>query len=452
MSENKKTNPEDQADSEVLHEVFVTRRDFLKKSGAVVAAVGLAGGLGGLLAACGDEDVTATTTAVDATTTAAGATTTVSAGPGPAQVLKIGNPVALSGFYSIQDVGTAQETKLMAEWLNEQGGITIKGERYEIEVVEADIKSSFDGVTAAVNSLVFDKGVKFLCGPGAFFNPPVSPIATQNKVLHVMAWCTNVPGEMDATTPYTFLGKCAWPGYMVAMPDFFKKQYPDVKKLGIICADDGAIPGYQEIAKLLLPPQGYEMADEWVGFANELQDFTPIAAKASTLDCDAYFMLTGVATHLGNIVKGLRELGVDKPYVTNLSANAKDVLEVIGDPNVSDVTTVTVTPGPNNPAVANELIDKVYAKYGTDQPLYFENSQCLYTLVRMIEKAQSIDPTEVKDFWETQTEVDTLMGTGIMGGTKVYGIKHAVTMPLRVQMIERGEVVDGGIFPAKELP
>ena len=69
----------------------VSRREFLKYAGITGAAIGLSGGLGGLLAACGEEEETTTTAAGETTTTAAGettttaagATTTVSAGPEP---------------------------------------------------------------------------------------------------------------------------------------------------------------------------------------------------------------------------------------------------------------------------------------------------------------------------------------------------------------------------------
>ena len=70
----------------------VSRREFLKLAGVAGATVGLAGGLGGLLAACGGTEETTTTAGVTTTAgphhhrsrsdTTQGATTTVSAGAG----------------------------------------------------------------------------------------------------------------------------------------------------------------------------------------------------------------------------------------------------------------------------------------------------------------------------------------------------------------------------------
>jgi branched-chain amino acid transport system substrate-binding protein len=57
----------------------VSRREFLKIAGVAGASIGVAGGLGGLVAACGGTAATTTTAAAATTTTAAAATTTTAA-------------------------------------------------------------------------------------------------------------------------------------------------------------------------------------------------------------------------------------------------------------------------------------------------------------------------------------------------------------------------------------
>ena len=78
----------------------VSRRQFLKIAGVTGATIGVAGGLGGLIAACGGETTTttagpattagATTTTGAATETTAGATTTVSAAAEAGREIKVG--------------------------------------------------------------------------------------------------------------------------------------------------------------------------------------------------------------------------------------------------------------------------------------------------------------------------------------------------------------------------
>ena len=72
------------------------------------------------------------------------------------------------------------ELYLLQDMINEKGGIDIKGEKYKIQVVIEDCKSTLDGVTAAATSLA-SKGIKFTVGPGGILHglPPLLPTATK---------------------------------------------------------------------------------------------------------------------------------------------------------------------------------------------------------------------------------------------------------------------------------
>ena len=69
----------DQPDSELTTKP-VSRRDFLKIAGIAGATIGMGAGLGGLVAACGDDEETTTTAGAETTTTAGAETTTTAAG------------------------------------------------------------------------------------------------------------------------------------------------------------------------------------------------------------------------------------------------------------------------------------------------------------------------------------------------------------------------------------
>jgi branched-chain amino acid transport system substrate-binding protein len=423
----------------------VSRREFLKLTGLAGAVIGLGGGFGGLLAACGSDGDGATTTTVASddpgTTVSTGAE-----GTGGAQVLRIGSPVALSGFYSVADAIDAIGVKAVAEWFNEKGGLDIGGTKYTIEVVEEDIRSDYDGVSAAMNKLIFDEKVKFIAGPSAFFNPVAAPLATQNQVVHCAGFCINLSGEFDENTPFSFLGGNSWIGRMQGVAKFMMTTYPDVKRVCIASVDDGGIATFTPIAHEYLGNLGLEIVD-WIGFANELQDFSPISSRMVATGADAYMQLTGAITHSGNIFKGIRELGDTKPCMMGNTANLPDLLTMIGDPKTTDMASVCIFPGStSNPPQAEEIIGKIQAKLGTDTALYLDNTQAMYSLVRAIEAAQSVDPVEVRDFWSTMTEIDSLYGPATMGGKETYGINQAVAHPQPIQFLKDGEVVDGGYY------
>ena len=54
--------------------------------------------------------------------------------------------------------------KLAAAWINDKGGITVKGVKYKIELVSEDAKSSPEGAIVACTKLVEKDKVKFILG------------------------------------------------------------------------------------------------------------------------------------------------------------------------------------------------------------------------------------------------------------------------------------------------
>jgi hypothetical protein len=48
--------------------------------------------------------------------------------------------------------------------------------------------------------------------------------------------------------------------------------------------------------------------------------------------------------------------------------------------------------------------------------------------------------------------VDTIYGTGIIGGEKTFGIKHVVGHPLPVQEFENGKAISVGWFDVGAVP
>lgn len=365
---------------------------------------------------------------------------------------RIGVVAAMTGWYSgYSIVESNNEVLIAADLINERGGITVKGEKYQIELVVEDFKSSLDGITAATNRLVFDKQVKFIIGPTAFFSTAVAPVTTPNKVINVLGFCTNQPGELDKNTTYAFLGYNASVGNALAGIQYLKKNYPKVKKLAFVTPDDGAIPYLTPIMKELYAANGFSMVGDTIGFSNETVDFNPIAAKIQTLkDADAVFQQNGIGPHVGSIVKGLRNLGNKKPYAGIIPAGLNEIVTIAGAEASKDVFTVSITAkDPKNPPLMNEMTKRIVDKYGPNTSIYLQGANSLWILKQIIEAAQSFDPTVVKAKWETTDKVETFYGMGTICGDKTYGIKHhAIAHPAPVQILKDGKVVSGGlIFP-----
>jgi branched-chain amino acid transport system substrate-binding protein len=368
---------------------------------------------------------------------------------GPAKTLKIGSLLSTTGWHTIIDAIDERNTKLMAQMINDKGGIKVKGERYNIELVIEDTKSTMEGVSAAATRLAFDKKVKFVIGPNSFWSPGATPVFTPNKILNVAGFCAASPGELDANTPYAFVSNNGSVGNVMVAIRAMKTEFPTVKKVVFVCPDDGAMPYLVPKLKKILEQNGYAIL-EAVGLPNEIVDFSPIAVKLNAIkDADAIVHINGAPQAIGNNIKALRELGNTKPYITTMDGDGNDLLALIGKA-ATNVVCIGVQPNhPDNPPVIKELWEKAERK----PPLFVFQANALYMLAKVIEAANSLDPTVVKKKWESMDKIDTIYGQGIVCGDQTYGIKHhAVSHPFSYSKIMDGKVTFGKWAPTPAIP
>ncbi len=380
---------------------------------------------------------------------------TTDAKAAPAKKLTIGMIACLTGFFSPNDVPGSHEALMTAEMINEKGGITVKGQKYQVEVVIEDAKSTLDGVTAAANRLVFDKGAKLILGPAGFFSAASSPVTTPNNVLNIVSFSTGQPGEIDKTTPYTFQAYDGTAASFIAGVNYVKQHYPKVKKVAVITADDGSAPFLKPIFAKALESVGMSMAGEPVLFPNETQDFSPIAAKLNAIkDADAIGQGLGLPNHLGAIIKSLRELGNTKLYFMGVICPFSVVAKIAGPQAAENVIMHSITPNdPANPKLMNDISKRLIAKYGESTPIYLQSANSLWVLKQVIEAAQSIEPDKIKAKWETMEKAETFFGPGVFCGDATTGLKHhVVAHPVPFQTMKNGKIVAAGFSGMTVLP
>lgn len=376
--------------------------------------------------------------------------------PGPSiaqqpKTLKIGYLMELTGWYSILDANEERYIKATASIINDRGGITVGGQKYLIELVGEDGKTTLDGNTAAAQKLVFDHKVKFVVGPSGFFGTGSSPTFEQNKVLHVSGYNTCQPGEMDATTPYGFLGYNSSIGHLVAALKATKKEFPNVKKFVIATPDDGAVPYLMPVAKKIVAEYGFQVVGEPVPYPNEMEDYSPVAAKLNAVkEADAVLFVNGTPVHFGQTAKYLRSLGNKKPIAIGAALAAEDIASISGKPAANDIVTMAITPhAKGNPPMLDEAFDRA----GKKMPALCFMSNCLVVLTKVIEAANSLDPDKVKAKWESMEGVEGFYGMNVFGGDKTFGLKHhAVGHPQPYQKLVKGEVVYGGWVDVGRIP
>jgi branched-chain amino acid transport system substrate-binding protein len=197
----------------------VSRREFLKYAGVAGAAVGLSGGLGGLLAACGGTTTTTAASAATTTTagtgsttvTTAGSTTTVSSGPTPPTQDKIviGAPRPVTGSLSAFEAGNwGPAYKLWTKDVNDAGGITVAGKKLPIELKIYDDQSNLDTSMRLLTKLIEEDKVDFVMAPcSTAFLFAAAGVCNAKKYLLMSAegGATTLEKEMEkGNLPYFF--------------------------------------------------------------------------------------------------------------------------------------------------------------------------------------------------------------------------------------------------------
>ena len=250
----------------------VSRRQFLKYAGVAGASIGVMGGLGGILAACGEAEETTTTGATTATTagpgttaTTAGPTTTVATGPEPPAVdkIRIGAARPLSGVNTIfQEAHFGPAYKLWVEDVNKAGGLVVAGKPLPIEMTVYDDQSDLDTSMRLLTKLMEEDKVDFVFAPcSTAFLFAAAGVANAHEYILMSA-------EGGATTLETEMKKGSLPWFFQCLNYSNHAQMPvfaDIcKELGVTSASIAYIDDlhgieYQAQAQVYLATAGVEI-------------------------------------------------------------------------------------------------------------------------------------------------------------------------------------------------
>jgi branched-chain amino acid transport system substrate-binding protein len=364
------------------------------------------------------------------------------ASPPGAKTLMVGALFSLTGPAAPAVKQGKDGAILAAEWINGKGGITIKGQRYVIEVVAEDDKSSPDAAVAATNKLVHKDKVKFIVGPVVpQCGIVMAPITEEAKVLRCNVNGTGTQAEINPDLRYTF-ATYKNINHIAPAYDYFVENYPKAKRMAIIGPNDpggqGAAPVSQKEAK----KRGLEVVfTELYPFGTE--DFYPMLTKALDQKPDAIDMTVGITPWFAGIIKQARQLGFKGPMFTSCPTGDIYLLRnIVGKDFAYDMFFMEPDlKSPKMTPIIKEIRKRVQDKYAIEaQYAHAAGWEALWVTMQAIEAAQSLDTTLVAQAWEKMKSIETISGKGRMGGLDTFGINHVIIKPVPVTRLKNGEV------------
>jgi ABC-type branched-subunit amino acid transport system substrate-binding protein len=336
------------------------------------------------------------------------------------KTFKIGQVVSITGPMSISFKGIYDAAKPTAELLNSMGGITVAGQKYNIEIVSADDQSSPQGAITAYNQLT-QQGIKFINAPQ--FTPAniaLSSVAEEEKVVRSVGMIVD-PSQFGPDLPYSFTFCTLYqipPAY-----EYLVNNYPDVKKVAICRVDDpgGVIPEEMSIKEAesrgltVVAAENYPVTTE---------DFLPIVTKLLQSNPDAIDLVITITPWAKGIITAARQLGFDGPIFLGCPlGDNHDLVNMLEPEYATDIFSGTPDLLADNMSQIIKDFRPVMEE-AQGRPMYLDNIiplMAVYPMLQAIEEAQSFDTTEVAQTWVNMKSINTAFGPGHMGGEEICG-------------------------------
>ncbi|MFH0915472.1 MAG: ABC transporter substrate-binding protein [bacterium] len=274
-----------------------SRREFLKIAGIAGAAASVGAGLGGLVAACGEETGTATTagattTTAGATTTAtAGSTTTVSTGPEAGRDLKIGVISPETGALAPFAVGVNWTIGRVDEYLKD-GIVCSDGKQRKLQLIKRDTQSDSNRSAQVTADLIQLDSVDIVLSSGA--PDTTSPSADTCEALGCPSLSSAGPWQaffFDRKPPaegfkWTYGVLLGSEQTILCFSEMFD-QIPNNKVVAMLFANDADAAGWmaENAAPAVFEAKGYTLVvPTW--YTPGAEDFTAQISEFKKAGCE----------------------------------------------------------------------------------------------------------------------------------------------------------------------
>ncbi len=292
---------------------------------------------------------------------------------------------------------TKKALEMIVPAFNAAGGLTVQGQKYNINLIIYDDKYTADGGRAAVERLVNEDKVKFIiCQVGSA--PIVAGLAV-TEPAKVMVLCGGASSKIiDPANKYTF-GTATWRTNLAPLFPLLKTAFPNAKTMINLSPDDETGKGLASDNAKIATALGFTVLDN-VFYPRSTQDFAPFATKIVAEKPDIMDYPGAVAgTQFGLQFKALYEAGFKGAHVSPMPPSMSEVLQVTPPESMEGLISILPsTEIPNPTAMAAQYKQDWTAKYGSWSTVSLTWIPAFYAFVNAVQKADSIDPEVVSAY------------------------------------------------------
>ena len=159
---------------------------------------------------------------------------------GMESAIDIGFLAPLSGHVESWGLPGLHGCRIWETWLNDLGGILIRGQRYPIRIHAYDCQYDPGMAMKGAVELVQDHNVQLMMMLGGDTYSPVSSYLTERRVLT----STLLPSDLSPDSPYLIAPSEAHPIYVVTGVDWLAREKPGLKTVSMCSQNDAfGLPG-----------------------------------------------------------------------------------------------------------------------------------------------------------------------------------------------------------------
>lgn len=357
------------------------------------------------------------------------------------QTLKIGFVGVTSGPAAAWGTSNVRSMQTRAAWLNEQGGVSIGGTTYKIEIVTFDDQKDPKRAIAGMEKMA-QEGIRYVVGPNVDDGAAaVRPVAESQGIIY---FPYAFPKELYAPpASNAVLGMIA--NYQSGPAIYkFLKDKRGVKTVAFVAANESDPLSQRDSGVAAAKALGLTVVADKDTYQNDTRDFTPVLTPIVRLKPDL-LVLSGVAP--GNaplLIRAARELGYEGLISTETAQDAKVLEEGAGELANGFIS----VGGASTPEIASDTMKEFVARYTKMFGEYNDesNTKC-YALEYIIETLKA-NPKAIGDVAEfKKTMVDFSAPNPFMKGDSrlkyvgmtSFGQKRQVFVPMVVNEYKDGK-------------
>ncbi len=362
--------------------------------------------------------------------------------PGAAQdnTLKIGFVGVTSGPSAAWGISNVRSMEALAAMLNEEGGVEIGGETYQIEIVTFDDQKDPKRAIAGMEKMA-QEGIHYVVGPNADDGAAaVRPVAEQNDIIY---FPYAFPKELYAPpASNAVLGMVA--NYQSGPPIYkYLMENEGVETVAFVAANESDPLSQRESGVAAAKELGLEVVSDSVTYQADTTDFTPVLLPVIREQPDL-MVLSGVAPgNAPQLIRSARELGYEGLISTETAQDAAVLQQGAGELANGFIS----VGGASTPEIASDRMNAFVDRYTEMFGEYNDESNTKVYALQYILDTLKAHPEAVDDVEAFKAAMDDFEAPNpfMNGGATLryvgetsFGQKRQLSVPLVVNVYQDG--------------